>query len=61
MVGDEGPPASVQFRGVLMPNVIDEARGGTENDALGEEDCEGALEGGSCRIRRRPDAPIPIS
>lgn len=42
-------------------NVIDEARGGSENEALGEEGCEGSLEGGSCRMRRRPDAPSPTS
>lgn len=68
MVGDEGPPL-VNVREVERPNVIERARGGTEKDALGEEECEGALEGpreesregGSCRIRRRPDAPKPTS
>lgn len=68
MVGDEGPPF-VHVREVERLSVIDEARGGIENEALGEEACEGALEaalegtreGGSCRIRRNPDAPSPTS
>lgn len=40
-----------------MLNVIEEARGGMEKEALGEEECEGALEGGNCRIRRSPEGP----
>lgn len=28
-----------------------------EKEALGEEECEGALEGGNCRIRRSPEGP----
>lgn len=72
MVGDEGPPL-VHVREVERPNVIEEARGGIEKEAFGEEECEGApegalegtreetREGGSCRIRRKPDAPNPRS
>lgn len=57
------------MREVESPNVIDEARGGIAKDAFGEDECEGTLEGplegaregGSCRIRRNPDAPNPTS
>lgn len=60
MVGEEGPPP-VHVLGVDMPKVIDEARGGIEKEALGDDAREGTLEGGNCRIRRKPDAPNPTS
>jgi len=44
-----------------MPRVIEEDRGGNAYEAVGEDGCEGAREGGCCRIRRRPDIPSPCS
>ena len=67
MVGDDGPPLA-HVREVERPSVIEEARGGIEKEAFGEEECEGgrdgalegaregSREGGSCRIRRKPEA-----
>lgn len=59
MVGDDGP-VGVKPR-LDRPSVIDEDLGGSEKDCVGDDGMVGALNGGCCRIRRKPDIPSPPS
>ena len=64
-VGEEGPDGIIIDAVLEMGNVrfIEPDRGPTDvfRDDDSDEGIVGARGGGSCRIRRRPDAPRPCS